>query len=207
MVMAYYQAAKQTVFGDVIGFLDRLGVYDIILPFLLVFTIVFAIFEKTKVLGVEEVAGKMYPKKNLNAMAAFVIAFLVIASARLVAIINESLANIVLLLLVVVMFLLLIGTFYGEGEEVVLKGGWRAVFMSVLLLGIILIFLNSIPMDSGDSFLSWFLNYVYNNFDSTAVSAIVFFIIIILGFMYIIKDTKPKSSGGGHGSGDDKGHH
>ena len=178
--MVYYQAAKATVFGDVIGFLDRLGVYDIILPFLLVFTIVFAIFEKTKVLGTEEVAGKMYPKKNLNAMVAFVIAFLVIASARLVAIINESLANIVLLLLVIVMFLLLIGTFYGEGEEVVLKGGWRAVFMTVLLIGIILIFLNAIPMDSGDSFLSWIINYIYSNFDSTAVSAIIFFIIIIL---------------------------
>src|SRR3989338_8041251 len=146
--MVNYYATKPTVFGDVIGFLDRLGVYDIVLPFLLVFTIVFAIFEKTKVLGTEEVAGKPYPKKNLNAMAAFVIAFLVIASARLVAIINESLANIVLLLLVVVMFLLLIGTFYGEGEEVVLKGGWRAVFMGVLLLGIILIFLNAVPMDS-----------------------------------------------------------
>ena len=194
--MAYYYASKPTVFGDVVGFLDRLGVYDIILPFLLVFTIVFAIFEKTRVLGTEEVGGKFYPKKNLNAMTAFVIAFLVIASARLVAIINEALANIVLLLLVIIMFLMLIGTFYSEGEEVILKGGWRTTFMVVSLLGIILIFLNAIPMDSGESFLSWMINYVYYNFSSTGVSAIIFFILIVLGFMYIVKSPKqPKMEG------------
>ncbi|MBI3032322.1 hypothetical protein HYY69_02505 [Candidatus Woesearchaeota archaeon] len=193
--MVYYEASKQTVFGDVIGFLDRLGVYDIVLPFLLVFTIVFAIFEKTKVLGTEEVAGKMHPKKNLNAMAAFVIAFLVIASARLVAIINESLANIVLLLLIIVMFLLLIGAFHGEGEDVVLKGAWRTTFMVVLLIGILLIFLNAIPMDSGESFLGWLINYVYYNLDSTAVGAILFFILILLGFGYIVKSPKEKKHG------------
>ncbi len=193
--MPYYDAAKPTVFGDVIGFLDRLGVYDIVLPFLLVFTIVFAIFEKTKIFGTEEVGGKPYPKKNLNAMVAFVIAFLVIASSRLVAIINESLANIVLLLLIIVMFLLLIGAFHGEGEEVTLKGHWRTTFMVVLLIGILLIFLNAIPMDSGQSFLAWLIDYVYYNLDSTAVGAIIFFIIVVLGFTYVIRTPKEKKHG------------
>src|SRR3989338_4268335 len=191
--MVNYYATKPTVFGDVIGFLDRLGVYDIVLPFLLVFTIVFAIFEKTKVLGTEEVAGKPYPKKNLNAMASFVIAFLVIASSRLVAIINASLANIVLLLLIVVMFLLLIGAFHAEGEPVKLEGGWRTTLMVGLFVGIILIFLNLVPMESGESFLSWVINYIYFNFDSTAVSAIIFFVIVLLGFGYIIKEPKHKA--------------
>ena len=36
-------------FRGVIDFLGKLGVYDVILPFLLIFTIVFAILEKTKI--------------------------------------------------------------------------------------------------------------------------------------------------------------
>src|SRR3989338_8827869 len=67
---------EESVFRGVIGFFDKIGVYDIILPFLLVFTIVFAILEKTKILGLEKIDGKETTKKNLNSMVAFVIAFL-----------------------------------------------------------------------------------------------------------------------------------
>ena len=82
-------------FSGVISFFDKIGVYDIILPFLLVFTIVFAILEKTKILGTEKIGDREVTKKNLNSMVAFVMAFLVIASARLVAVINEVMANVV----------------------------------------------------------------------------------------------------------------
>ena len=51
---------EATVFGGVIVFLEKLGVYEIILPFLLVFTMVFAILEKTRVYGVEKIGDKTY---------------------------------------------------------------------------------------------------------------------------------------------------
>src|SRR3989338_5149683 len=154
---------QETVFGNVIQFLERLGVYDVILPFILVFTIVFAIFEKTKIFGTEDVEGVKTAKKNLNAMIAFVIAFLVIASAQLVAIINKSLANIVLLLLISVCFLLLIGSFFSEKEEVKLIGGWRTFFMIVMLIGVVLIFLAAITTSSGKSWLQVIIDSVVNN--------------------------------------------
>src|SRR3989338_8683840 len=91
--------AEESTFRGVIVFLDKIGVYDVILPFLLVFTIVFAILEKTKILGSEKIDGKEHPKKNINAMVAFVIAFLVIASTQLVAVINQVMANVILLLI------------------------------------------------------------------------------------------------------------
>ncbi len=195
----------QTVFGNVIEFFQRLGVFDIILPFLLVFTIVFAVFEKTRVFGTEDVEGHKTPKKNLNAMVAFVIAFLVIASSQLVAIINKSLANIVLLLLVIICFLVLIGTFFSEKEEVKLVGGWRTFFMVVMLLGVVLIFLNAITDNSGKSWLQILIDTVMNNFDSTAVSSIVLVIIIVVFMFLIVKD--PSKGSGGKGSGsDDKSH-
>src|SRR3989344_7866102 len=98
--------AEATAFRGVITFLDELGVYDVVLPFLLVFTIVFAILEKTRVLGTEKVGDKELTKKNLDAIVAFVIAFLVIASTSLVRIINEVVANVVLVLILVISFLM-----------------------------------------------------------------------------------------------------
>ena len=65
--------ADTTGFRGVIVFLEKLGVYDVVLPFLLVFTIVFAILEKTRVLGTDDIDGKPWPKKNLNAVVAFVV--------------------------------------------------------------------------------------------------------------------------------------
>ena len=59
----------------VINFFGELGIYDVVLPFLLVFTIVFAILEKTKVFGMEEIDGKKYTRKNINAIVAFVVSF------------------------------------------------------------------------------------------------------------------------------------
>src|SRR3989338_8886122 len=82
-----------TPFRQVIEFFDTIGLFDVVLPFLLVFTIVFAILEKTKVLGTEDIEGKKYTKKNLNAIASFVMAFLVVASSELVEIITTVSAN------------------------------------------------------------------------------------------------------------------
>ena len=68
----------ETVLGGVLGFFRELGVYDVLLPFILVFTITFAILERTKLFGTEKDSKNVdHTKKNLNAMVAFVVAFLV----------------------------------------------------------------------------------------------------------------------------------
>ena len=125
---------EESVFRGVIVFFDKLGIYDVVLPFLLIFTIVFAILEKTRVLGSDEIEGKKYSKKNLNAMVAFVTAFLVVASTKLVSVINIAIANTILLLLLVVLFLLLVGSFFKEGEGVFLEGFWKYLFMIIMFI-------------------------------------------------------------------------
>jgi len=171
-------------FRQVIVFLAKLGVYDVILPFLLVFTIVFAILDKTKALGTENINGKEVTKKNINAIVAFVIAFLVIASTKLVAVISEVMANVVLLLILAVSFLLLVGVFMGSKEVTLEKfPGWTKFFMIFMFIGIVVIFLNA---------LDW-LKYLAAIFVLPAewVAAILF-IVVILGFMwYVTKDQKP----------------
>lgn len=180
-----------SIFSGVIQFFITLGIYDVILPFLLVFTIVFAIFERTKVLGTEMVEGEEYSKKNLNAMIAFVMAFLVVASSNLVMIINQSLGNIVILIFVGVFFLLLVGIFYGEDHDGdILSKGWKTFFMILMFIGVLLIFLHAIPTSTGEPFLYYLFDYIAYNLASTTVSAILM-ILIVLGLMaFVIREPK-----------------
>lgn len=183
--------ADVSTFRGIIEFFGRLGIYDVVLPFLLVFSIVFAILEKTKVFGMEEIEGVKYTRKNINAMVAFVIGFLVVASSNLVRIINTTAADIVLLLLLAVFFLMLVGSFMKEGEGVFLEGGWNIAFMIIMFVGIVIIFLNALQTDTGESWLAWLFRQVTQNFDSTAVASIVLIIVIILFMFYVTKEKKP----------------
>ena len=106
----------ETALGAVIDFLKDFGFFDVILPFLLVFTILFGILEKTKIFGVEKIGDKTYPKKNLNAMVAFVIAFFVVAAKNVVQVLQVSLPNVTLVLIIVIWFVFEIG-FRKSGVE------------------------------------------------------------------------------------------
>lgn len=178
---------KETTFRSVLTFLQELGVYDVLLPFLLVFTIMFAILEKTKILGTEKIDGKEYTKKNINAMVAFVAGFLVIASTQLVSVINETVANVVLVLVLAISFLLLVGVFYGS-EEFTLKNSpnWLKFFMVLMFIGVVVIFLNA---------MGW-LGQVFGFFslwNAEWVASLVM-VLVILGFMWFVTN-EPRSGG------------
>lgn len=183
-----------SVFANAIQFLNELGLYDVVLPFLLSFTIVFAILDKTRVLGEDDIDGHKYSKKNLNALVAFCVAFFVIASSTLVATINKAIGQIVILLLIVVFYMVLIGVFHENGKSLFLEGKWRLGFMIALLIGIILIFMNSIPVNKdGMSVLEWVYRFVLGNIDTGVVSAVIFLVFIIIIIMYAT--STPKEGG------------
>ncbi|MBS3170103.1 hypothetical protein J4210_06490 [Candidatus Woesearchaeota archaeon] len=183
--------AEESVFRTAIGFLDKLGVYDIILPFLLVFTLVFAILEKTKILGVEKVKDQEYTKKNINAMVAFVTAFLVIASTQLVAVINSVMANVVLLLVLSICFLMLVGSFYSD-KEFSLENSpkWVKFLMVFMFIGIILIFLNALD------WLETVFGAVFLLFTSLDAewAATTLFLLIIIGFIWYVTHEPKRAS-------------
>ena len=183
--------AGETAFGGVIGFLMRLGVYDVILPFLLIFTIMYAILEKTKVFGTEKVGDNEVTRRNINAMVAFVTGFLVIASSGIVEIFNKALPRIMVLLIVAVMYLMLIGVFWTEKEELKLSKRWKTFFMIIMFIGVVLVFMGSITTSSGESWLEWLLNYLGSYWDSTTVSSIVLLIIIVGLIIWITNNDKP----------------
>jgi len=182
-----------STFRTAIVFLEKLGIYDVVLPFLLSFTIVFAILEKTTVLGTEDIDGKKYTKKNLNAMVAFVLAFLVVLSSQIVSLINEAMAHIVILIFISVFFMMLVGSFHKEGEDFWLKGKTKVTFVVLAGIGIALIFLDAAKTSSGQSWLEYFWEDILTkNWGAEWMAALVLVLFIVLFMGFVTKGEKPK---------------
>jgi len=160
--------------------------FDVILPFLLTFTIVFAILEKTKIFGVEEVDGVKITRKNMNAMTAFVMGFFVVASTKLVGLINAIASQAFLLFLLVVMFLMLAGIMMKEGEFQ-LSSGWRTGFMTVGAIVLVLIFLHA------TGWLEQIYEFLVGSWDTEAVSAVILLIFIVIFIAWISSSGSKKS--------------
>ncbi len=185
----------ETVLGNVLGFFRELGVYDVLLPFILVFTIMFAILERTRIFGTEKFKAEEYTKKNLNAMTSFVVAFLVVASSKLVETITKVSSEIIVLLMVVVFFLMLIGTFYTKEEldkGITLVGVWRTSFMIVIAISIVFIFLDAITLANGNTWLEVFWGFISQFYTNTAVAAIVLIIAVVIFMYWITKEPSKK---------------
>ena len=184
---------------DAIVLMDKIGIYDVVLPFLLVFTIVYAIFEKTKIFGTEKFDGKDQTRKSLNAMIAFVIAFLVIASSTLVATISAFASRMVLLLIISVSFLMLVGSFTNPDEMkkgVFLKGKERTIFLWVIGFGLLLVFLSSFTVECDDgqcNLIEVAMNYISDNSGGSATFTTVALLIGIGLFMFWVTSGKSDS--------------
>ncbi|MDO8660900.1 MAG: hypothetical protein Q7K43_03355 [Candidatus Woesearchaeota archaeon] len=179
-----------SVLGDAILFLNHLGIYDVILPFLLVFTIVFAILERTKIFGLEN----NKTKKNLNSMVAFVMAFFVIASAQLVEAITTISSHVVLLLMLSVLFMMLVGSFSDPKEVFRLEGGWHSGFVWIMFIGIVGIFLNAIKNEEGQSWLEYALNFVQQYYTDSAFATLLLLIFLFGAIRWIVNDGKPAAA-------------
>lgn len=180
-----------TVLGGTIGFLATLGVYDVVLPFLLVFTLMFAFLEKTKVLGVEIIKSGdkeiAYSRKNLNAIIAFTSAFFVIASSELVRLLSEVIANTMILIVTGTMFMLALGISHdsSKGKEFQLTGKYKTYFLTANAVGILLILLNAL------GWLQIAYDWILSNWNSSYGMTLLM-IGVFVGFMWWIT-ASPKS--------------
>lgn len=188
--------------GKAVEFLRDFGLFDVILPFLLVFTITFAVLEKTKILGTIKIHGtdEYMPNKNLNSMVSFVVALLVVATANIVRAINESLPNIVLLLVASLSFLILIGIFVKDELNFAEKHkNWNRGFIIIMFIGVILIFLNAIYMTVAGqemSVLEYLIDWIIKNWSGTIFGAIVVLIVIVAAIVFITQGSKPEKKEG-----------
>ncbi len=118
--------------------LESYGLTDALLPFLLIFAVVFAILQKVKIFGKD--------KRNINVILALVIGLLVVIphvtnsyppGGDVVEIMNNAIPNVSLILISIIMLLILVGVF---GSEIDIAGtslaGWIAL-ISLLIVGYI----------------------------------------------------------------------
>ncbi len=89
--------------ADIFYQLQSSGFYEFALPFLLVFTIVFAVLEKTQLFGKD--------KKNINLIIGIVVGLIVVNQFEIVDKLNLFLPKVSLFIIVAVMFLILVGLF------------------------------------------------------------------------------------------------
>ncbi len=88
-------------FTQLMADLESYGLSTVLLPFLLVFAIVYAILDKIKI----------FDKKGVNVVIAFVMAFFVATNTLIVEIIGRSLPNVSIVLIAIVCVILVIGIF------------------------------------------------------------------------------------------------
>ena len=173
-------------FQNMLYRLDNMGLTDILLPFLLIFVIVFAILQKTKVLGEE--------RKNLNIVVALVVGLIVViphATGRFppnadpVLIINEALPQLSIVLVAVIFLLVLIGAF---GQDYVFLGvsmpGWITAFALVV---IVIIFGGA---------AGWWSGQLGNNmeriFGTEAIAVAIMLLVFGIVIAWITSDSKEK---------------
>jgi len=163
--------------GLVYGF-ESIGGFDVILPFLLVFTLVFALMEKVKLFG--------ETKKNVHVIVALVAAFFVVAQPNLVYLIQGFIPRVAMFIIVLLMGLLVMGMFGLKGEKVV---GWPLGLAVVIAIFAILW---SLSAATGAYY--WPL---YNILTSQDIAWLISLGVFILVIWLIVKEpgdgNKPKS--------------
>ena len=103
-------------------------VVETILPFLLVFTLVFAILQKSKVLG--------EGKKQIDAIVALVIGILVISFAQATNIIVNLVPFLAVSVVIILIFLILVGSFHKDGDF--LGTGMKTFMMIIVLIATVI---------------------------------------------------------------------
>lgn len=167
--------------------LEQWGLVDVLLPFILVFAIVFAILQKVKVFGDEA--------KNINVVVSLVLGLLFVVphvtdsfppNMDPVRIINEALPGISIVLIAVVMLLIMFGLFGWKQQDA--KVPW--VFFIFAVLVVIYFFGAAADWWSGWASLTDF-------FGEDAVSLVIIILVFALIIWFITYDPKKVATGKG----------
>ena len=167
--MASYGSTGINLYGLVTQW-QQMGFYDIILPFLLVFTISFAVLQKVKIFG--------EASKKVNVVVALVLAFLFLQNQYLIFILQRFLPNMSLVMIIALMFLLLVGIFGGTYQGF---GGIALNIAFILSIAITLIAL-SVDFIPGFNILDWFYQFI----PDPGIQSLIIFAIIVIAIIGIV---------------------
>lgn len=150
-------------------------VTDFLLPFLLMFFIVFAILEKTKVLG---------DKKQISALVAFVIGLIFISAFSPKIVVEHIVLFLAVGIVIIFAGMLLFSFGIGGGDKIEFAKGYKWVLGIAIVLGLIIVVLWSTGF--GDSLI----NFFFGNDWSGSFWTNVLFILIIAGALAVALGSK-----------------
>lgn len=159
----------ETIFSSPLAF-------QVILPFLLVFTLVFAVLDKSEVLGKD--------KRRINALVALIIGLIVVAFGRAVYIINNMIPFLAVSLVIILVFMILVGALYEQGSFK-LSDNVKWILMIVIAIAVIIAslyftgawdYLYSYVMSGGSA--------------STTVANILFIVLIVVAVAFVFWGAK-----------------
>jgi len=156
--------------GSFILYLQELGVYDYFLPFLLIFAIIFAILEKTNILG---------DKTNINVVVSMVIGLLLVVQQPIVGIINSFLPRASLIIIVILVSILVISLIGGSHT------GYTGSVFSIAAILIIIALIWAISPDLGFNL----------NISERTRNFIIIIVLIGLAIAFVAR--KPSTAGEG----------
>ncbi len=184
--------ADAVSFVGAIQLLKNLGLFDVILPVLLVYAVTFGILQRAKLFHKDKEGKEAY--KELNASIALVIALLFVGAANLTGIIQSFMPFVGLISVLIVTFLMLIGMVAGEDMTSFFKGKNQALQGAIILItAIAFIFTFGIAAGWWNITTATGLIMSQNGiFTTQNLSAVIFLILIGLVILWI---TKGASSG------------
>lgn len=168
-----FQFAPAFTFRDLFQFLKDFGFNEYILPFLLVFAIVFAVLEKTEIFG--------KGRGNINAVIAVSVGLLLVAQQGIVETITTFLPQVSLIIIVILMGLVVL-SMLGGGAFEGLQGSFLGLAVVVAIVAVVLALSPNFGYD-----LSWV---------SPADRSVMLTIGILVGIIWLIVSLfKPKKQG------------
>ena len=123
---------------------NELVVY-VLLPFILVFAVIFGVLQKTEILG--------KGKKQIDAIVSFSIALILVAFLNYTQVIVQLSAFLAVSLIIILVFMILIGILYKPGEFTMEKG-YKNAIMAIAFVAVVIAVL--IYTGSWDTVLSFF---------------------------------------------------
>ncbi len=168
---------------NILEFWVEIGLYDVFLPFIFIYTIVYAILQKTKILG-------SYP--NIDAIVAFCFGFIATASLQAVEAVQMFFSAVGFIVVAGLCIMILVGLF---GIKSVMSGkSWLhklpRIFILVII-GLSMLYITSIALG--------FENFLVNlipSLPSAVMTGVISGSAFVLIMWYIVsgKTTKPSSS-------------
>ena len=172
------------LFENIGYYLQAYGILDFLLPFILVFTIVYAVMQKTKILG---------DKKNFNVIIALVLGLLFVVPHITgsypigydpVQVMNEALPSISLIAVAAIMLLLLMGIFGTDFSKA------AAPFIAIISIGfVVYIFGSSLNLWNAPS-------QVFGWWNPELTELLIIILVFALIVWFIVREPSEKSKGG-----------